>query len=190
MSGADGNGGGYNFGALEERVSGLEHGMSDVRASIDGLAREVRDRQKFPWPAIWGGVSVLLVVVSMFGAVVIFGFMAYINGNTSQQDRLQAQLSAFIQNSVSRTELEERRTASDSRMALLEAQVLRISEGIVPRGEHEGHWDREAVNATNLQRQIDQMRDDFGSSFSLNDTLKALMERVDRLEQIRLEQSQ
>lgn len=188
MAGAD-SGGNYNFGALEERVSGLEHGLSDVRVSIDGLAREVRDRQKFPWPAIWGGVSVLLVVVSMFGAVVIFGFMAYINGNTAGQDRLQTQLAAFIANSVSRPELDERRAASDARMDALEAQVLRITEGIVPRGEHEGHWQNQAASAENLQRQIDQMRNDFGSSFSLNDTLKALMERVDRLEQIRLEQS-
>lgn len=182
------SGNGYNVGALEERVTGIERGLSGVQASVESLAKDVRDRQKFPWPAIWGGVSVLLVVVSMFGAVVIFGFMAYIDGTSQGQDRLQTQLSTFLANSVSRTELEERRTASNQRTERIEDQLQRLADGIVPRGEHEGHWDTQATADAILQRQIDQMRADFGSSFSLNDTLKAIIERVDRLEQIRLEQ--
>jgi hypothetical protein len=148
----------YNFGALEERVSGLEHGISDVRASIDGLAREVRDRQKFPWPAIWGGMSVLLVIIGMFGAIVVWGFNSYL-------------------------------TSLQSTLSGLQTQVVAIDQGIVPRGEHQERWRAQEASVANVQREVDQMRNDFGSSFSLNDTLKALMERVDRLEQIRLEQS-
>jgi hypothetical protein len=80
-------------------------------------------------------------------------------------------------------------TSLQSTLSGLQTQVITIDQGIVPRGEHQERWRAQEASVANVQREVDQMRDDFGSSFSLNDTLKALMERVDRLEQIRLEQS-
>lgn len=71
----------------------------------------------------------------------------------------------------------------------VEAAVLSLASASVPRGEHERQWINEEQQRNDLQRQIDQMRADFGSSFSLNDTLKAIIERVDRLEQLRLQQT-
>lgn len=178
-------GNGYNVGALEERVTGLERGVAAIGASVDRLANEVRDRQKFPW----GAASFALGVLGLLGAVVVFGFMAYIGAIQGSQDRLQAQLSTWIDNSVSRSELEERRAATATRFDRLEDAVLRLTDGIVTRGEHESKWDAETASASNLQRQIDQIRTDLGSSFSLNDALKDISDRIARLEELRLQMS-
>ena len=148
----------FNVGALEERVSGLERSLAHIVSSLDGLAKDVRERQRFPWPAVWGGVSVLLVVIGMFGALVMYGIAANFDRDRSNIDRI-------------------------------ETAILALTSATVPRGEHERQWLNEAQQRDDLQRQIDQLNDTFGASFSLNDTLKALMDRVDRLEQIRLDQS-
>jgi len=148
----------FNFGALEERVTGLEKGMAQIAASVDALAHDVRERQRFPWAAIFGGVSVLLVMIGMIGGVVVWSFNGYLATVNEAMNRQQAQLQSIVQS-------------------------------IVPRGEHEGHWNNEAAAEANLQRQIDQMRAEFGSTYSLNDTLKTIVQRVERLEQLRLDQS-
>jgi hypothetical protein len=79
-----------NLGALEERVTGVERAISHISSSIDALGKEFRERQRFPWAAIWGGVSVLLVIVGMFGAIVIWGFNSYLSGMTDNFDRFHA----------------------------------------------------------------------------------------------------
>jgi predicted Abi (CAAX) family protease len=171
--------------ALEERVSGLERLVASVANSVDRLAIEVRDRQKFPW----GAATFALGVIALLAAVVTFGFMAYIGAIAGSQDRLQAQLSSWIDNSVSRSELEERRESTSSRMERIETDIDQIDSGIVPRGEHEEHWRSQAEQVANLQRQIDVIRSEFGSSYSLNDAMTSLQDRLDRLESLRLQSS-
>lgn len=147
-----------NLGALEERVTGLERAIDHVSSSIDTLGKEFRERQRFPWAAIWGGVSVLLVVIGMFGAIVIWGFNSYLAGNNENFDRFHA-------------------------------DFIKLSDSVVPRGEHEGHWSAQTTADENLQRQIDDVRSVFGSTYSLGDQIQNLGDRIERLEQLRLEQS-
>lgn len=60
--------------------------------------------------------------------------------------------------------------------------IRTINSQIVPRGEHQGHWDITAAEITNLQKQIDQQRSDFGSTYSLRDALADMQKRLDKLE--------
>lgn len=147
-----------NYGALEERVTGLERAVTHISTSIDTLGKEFRERQRFPWAAIWGGVSVLLVVVGMFGAIVIWGFNSYLGGINENFNRFHA-------------------------------DFVKLADSVVPRGEHEGHWQAQITADATLQRQIDEMRANFGATYSLGDAIRDISERLDRLEQLRLDQS-
>lgn len=60
--------------------------------------------------------------------------------------------------------------------------IEHINLNIVPRGEHQGHWDITAAEIANLQKQIDQQRNDFGSTYSLRDALADMQKRLDKLE--------
>lgn len=60
--------------------------------------------------------------------------------------------------------------------------IKEINRAIVPRGEHEGHWANTDAAITNLQKQIDQQRQDFGSTYSLRDALSDMQKRLDKLE--------
>lgn len=147
-----------NFGALEQRVAGLER-------AVTTLAEEIRGRSQIPW----GAVSACLVALGLVMAFAVWGFNAYIGG-TQQSIMLVQQ-------------------ASSERMDRFEAALTKVQDGIVPRGEHQGKWETQANEIANVQRQIDQMRSEFGSSYSLNDALKAIQGRLERLEQLRLIQT-
>lgn len=176
---------GYNVAALDERVTGLERSVATIAQSLDGLAKEIRERQRFPWAVVLSGVSVMLFIFSMLGGIVLWSFNGYLSGNSDALDRLQSQMLI----SVPRTEYEERKLATDERTDRIESELQRLSDSIVPRGEHAGHWQAQATDTANLQRQIDEVRSVFGSTYSLGDAIATLQERIDRLEQLRLQQS-
>lgn len=147
-----------SFGALEQRVAGLER-------AVTTLADEIRGHSQIPW----GAVSVGLIILGLVMSFAIWGFNAYIGG--TQQSIMLVQQSA------------------GERMDRFEAALMKMQDGIVPRGEHQGKWETQANETANIQRQIDQMREELGSSFSLNDALQSISERIARLEELRLQQT-
>lgn len=62
------------------------------------------------------------------------------------------------------------------------ADIRQINDAIVPRGEHAQHWAKTDADIVNLQKQIDQIRNDFGNTYSLHDALSDLQKRLDKLE--------
>lgn len=63
-----------------------------------------------------------------------------------------------------------------------QADIIAINASVVSRGELQGHWDIDAASITGLQKQIDQQREDFGSTYSLRDALGDLKGRLEKLE--------
>lgn len=63
----------------------------------------------------------------------------------------------------------------------IEAALLRSDAGIVTRKEHEGVWGSFNKDITNLQRQMDDMRKEVGSSYTLGDKIKELQRQLDEI---------
>ncbi len=175
-----------SLGALEERVTGLERGQTAIIQSLDALAKEVRERQRIPW----GGLSFGVAVVGILGAVVAFGVMAYINVITEAQNRLQTQINTVTTETVPRSELDARREQNRDNLDRMEAAIMKLTDAIVPRGEHAEHWRAQETADVNLQRQIDELRQQFGSAYSLSNALQDIQDRLTRLEQRELGSSQ
>lgn len=70
----------------------------------------------------------------------------------------------------------------NTRVDRSERDIAAINGAIVPRGEHEGHWANTDVAISNLQKQIDLQRQDFGATYSLKDALTQINKRLDNLE--------
>lgn len=60
--------------------------------------------------------------------------------------------------------------------------IFALNSTVVSRGELQGHWDIQAAQITNLQKQVDQQRSDFGSTYSLRDALADMQKKIERLE--------
>lgn len=60
--------------------------------------------------------------------------------------------------------------------------IFALNSTVVSRGELQGHWDIQAAQITNLQKQVDQQRSDFGSTYSLRDALADMQKKIEKLE--------
>jgi hypothetical protein len=68
-------------------------------------------------------------------------------------------------------------------------EFTKLSDSVVPRGEHQGHWEAQVTADAYLQRQLDELDAKFGSAYSLSDAMSQIQDRLSRLEQLRLQQS-
>lgn len=76
------------------------------------------------------------------------------------------------------------RQIDDNKAAIHETRddLKEMVRAIVPRGEHEERWRSEDQAIVNLQKQIDSLKSDFGSTYSLRDALADMTKRLDKLE--------
>lgn len=72
---------------------------------------------------------------------------------------------------------------ADNKMAIRDNRddVKAVVQAMVPRGEHDEHWKKTDADILNLQKQIDQIRSDFGSAYSLKDALSHMQSELDKL---------
>lgn len=59
--------------------------------------------------------------------------------------------------------------------------IKRIDSNIVPRGEHEERWRAQDQALAGEQREIDEIRQDLGSTYSLKDALTHMQTDIDKL---------
>ena len=52
----------------------------------------------------------------------------------------------------------------------------------MPRREHQEQWNTQRARDADLDRRIEDLRKQFGETHSLRDALKAMQERLDRME--------
>ena len=172
-----------NIGALQQRVYGLESGQRSMADSVSALSSKVetlfaslaskieeRSRPQYP----------LLISIGLFGLAVVssVGWLAYAPIRENQTDLKQAmvEMSKAIGERVSIREL-------DGRAARTQADISRLNADLNSQDTNSRRSMEQAD--TNLQRQIDDMKKQFGDTFSLRDALLQMQRRIDQLEAAR-----
>lgn len=64
------------------------------------------------------------------------------------------------------------------------SDIAKLNDNIVSRGEHAQHWAKTDSDIANEQRQIDEMRQSFGNTYSLRDQIQHMGDRLDRLDRL------
>ncbi len=197
-----------DIGTVEQRVYALEQGFRDVRADIHAQKAEFSQQitgVKADFSQQLTGVATSLreaitslsakmdersrpqwqLYVTFAGFLLTFttvvGTLAYwpIRDDTNE---LKTAVARFEERAVTRAELADRRAVLEDRIKRIEADLNVAERSIVPRPEHEEKWrsfDREGAA---LQRQIDDMKKQFGDTFSLRDALLQMQRRLDAIE--------
>ena len=187
----------YDIGALEQRVYGLEKGISDlaqntaaqfaaqrqdttqqianVEKAIGSLGAKLDERGKPQW----------MLMVSIAGFMLAFvtavGTLAYLPIKTTS-DKLETEVQKLRGDIVPRAEQTDRRTVVTERFDRLERDIARLGERVVPRGELSEKWRAHDDRFADLQRQLDDQKKAFGDTFSLRDALQQMQRRIDFLE--------
>lgn len=120
---------------------------------------------------MFGGIALALVMLGGFWAAVY----------NPLADRLQRQ-EWDLNKRITQGAFEEYRTRIDGTLNRVDTTILRMDAAVVPRGEHQGKWNETTLQLTSLQKQIDEMRKEFGGTYSLRDAMADQQKRIDRLE--------
>lgn len=180
-----------NIGALQQRVFGLESsqrnladGLSNLASRVEtlfaGLATKIEERSRPQYP--------LLISLGLLGLAVVssVGWLAYAPIRENQTD-LKAAIVEMTKSMAASAEKASERFVSirelDGRSSRTRADMTRLNadlntQEIALRREME-------QSSSNLQRQIDDQKKQFGDTFSLRDALLQMQRRIDQLEAVR-----
>lgn len=182
-----------NMGAMHQRIVSLEGSQRDVMTAVATLSARVE--------SLFGSLNAkieersrpqygLLVSLGVFGLSVItaVGWLAYSPIQSQQQDaklilaRLVESYASLPERFVTIRELDARATRTQTEITRLAADLRQLDGVTVPRGEHSERWRSFEAQDAGLQRQIDDLRRQFGDTFSLRDALIQMQRRLDGLE--------
>ncbi len=199
------NGSGFDpmaqYARLSERVenqgkdivdlrSNMNTGFQTVNASIATLSNELRGNSKTQWPVIWSAIGVCFTVL---GGI---GWMAYAPVREAQAQLkveirdvsadASSAISTLANQIVTQKELEWRTARAAEDRQRTENSIKDIRADQVPRAEHQRVWMGYDNQIANLQRQVDEFKQQQGSVYGTRDLLLDLRQRLDRIERERI----
>jgi hypothetical protein len=149
------------YAALAQRVTGIEGTLTSISTQLGALATAVSERSQTPWSIIFSGAATSLVAISLVGGLIAWGL-------STQTSNIVASLADFKQiYSDNRT---TSRVDMNAKWAEIDAQLARS----VPREEHQQIWLAQTNTDRDQQRQIDELKLQFGSVYGLRDIITDL----------------
>ena len=170
--------------------SNMNTGFQSVNANIATLSNELRGNSKTQWPVIWSAIGVSFAVLGGIGT------MAYYPVRESQAQLkteirdvatdASSAISSLAAQIVTQKELDWRtqRAAEDRQRTETAIKDLRSDQ--VPRQEHERVWSGYDNKISDVQRQVDELKQQQAGVYGARDVLLDLRQRLDRIERDRL----
>lgn len=185
------------YGRLEQRVYGIEQSVSALVQQIErdrselanqmgqdrshfdarfsALQESFNERSKTPWSVLIAAFSLIVTLMIALGTLAYMPIKAQMEDTKIDVARLAGSV-------VPRVEHEREWGRSEKSLAAMLDLIQRNQIAIVPRGEHEEKWRGQVARDGELQRQIEEVRRNFGDAHSLKDALRSIQERLDRVE--------
>jgi hypothetical protein len=208
---ANGNSNGFDpqarYAALDERVTNLRSsfvnlegemrsGFASINNHLTSVSNELRVAGKTQWPVIWMAAGVVFTVLAGLGAVLyspIKADVAKLQDNTitrsewadnqsrsaENRQRLESLIGKLAENAVGRSELSQMVTEYRDYKARIDNELGKKLDRIT--------WDERNhardVEIADLQRRLDEIRQDVGSVYGTRDVIQDLKRQLDVLRQ-------
>ena len=187
-------------GHVEREIVNMRDGINslDTKMSsrLDQLLTKLNESQKPQWSIMLQGGGLLfgLVMALMsLGAYIMSLQITQLNRADQVQD---LKIDKVAANTVSTSQFRDLLNMYESNRALnrdernqrntfVDSEFKSLKDGQVPRKEHERQWANEAEARTNLQRQIDEIKEQNAQLYNARDVILDLRARVDRVEESR-----
>ncbi|MGF9694685.1 hypothetical protein AAIH46_17835 [Rhizobium sp. 0TCS1.26] len=161
--------------------SNMNTGFQSVNASLTTLSNELRSNSKTQWPVIWTAAGVSFTVLAALGAFV-YGTLS------TRQDRTDTSITGLVDKMVTQKEMEWRTARGAEDRSRMEGGIKEVRDAQVPREELDRVWSNYDQRFQDLQRQVDEQKQQAGSVYGARDVILDTRERLDRLERQRLSQ--
>lgn len=149
------------YAALAQRVTGIEGQLAGISTQLGALSTNLNERSKTPWAIIFSGAGTSLVAVSLVGGLIAWGL-------STQTSNIVASLIEFKQTYADNRA--QSRIDMNAKWASFDAQFARS----VPREELQQIWTAQQNTDRDQQRQIDELKTQFGSVYGLRDIINDL----------------
>lgn len=185
-----------NIGAMQQRIFSVESnqrslsdGLSNLTSRVEtlfaSLAAKIEERSRPQYP--------LLISLGLLGLAVVssVGWLAYAPIRENQTDlkvaliEMSKSVGSLGEKFVSIRELDGRSARTSSELARINADIKAIDAVTVPRVEQAERMRSVDAQFVAQQRQIDDIKKQFGDTFSLRDALLQMQRRIDQLEAAR-----
>jgi uncharacterized coiled-coil protein SlyX len=121
--------------------------------------------------------TVVLSITGLFGWIIL-------NNQSSKDAEQNERIETLEKTKTSKDLSSEKFRIVEKELDTLESKFKALDEKIVPRGEHTEKWKANDQAFLNIQKQIDDIRKDVGSTYSLGDKIKEMQEQINRLLQL------
>lgn len=156
------------FKAVETQMASL---ANEMRLAISGLSSSIAERSRPQWQAL----GVTLTFAGMLGA------LAYLPIREATTD-LKFAVSALSEKVVTRQEMDWRSARGTEDRQRMESAIAEIRNNVVPRAEHAREWAGADQRFSDVQRQIDELKQAQGSVYGQRDIILDLKDRLNRIE--------
>ena len=155
---------------LTQRVTNIEQSISNLANQFSNFINKAGE-QKPPY-GLW-----LTAIGLLFGLGQYWSSLQLDPIKTSL-DRMAESVANTVQKDVYDQNRDRSWNDTNVRFGKLEAQI----GAMVPRAEHETHWDSENQRFNDQQRQIDEIKSSQANTYSARDIILDLKENQQRLE--------
>lgn len=160
------------YAALQQRVSGIENSIVGISSEIRTLTNSINERSRTPWAIILSGASTSLGGIALVGGLIAWGLSA-------QQGAIVTSLNEF------KTTYESNRLVSRNdyldKFQQARDGITKIEARQVPREELDRVWQSYEGRFTDQQRQLDELKNQFGSVYGLRDVISDLKENQEEI---------
>jgi hypothetical protein len=157
---------------LRTRMSVVEKGISDIASGLAALSTKFDKKSEIPWQAL----GVMLAFVGLIGGALYWPIRETQSELKVAMVEMTKVFGGLGAQFVSIRELDARTARGQADFTRINSDIRSIEAAQVPRAEHAERWRSIDRDFANFQGQITQLRNDFGSTYSLKDAL-ARMER-------------
>jgi hypothetical protein len=147
---------------INDLESKMDRGFTLIGSQITSLADDMRKSGRTEWPVITGFAAVTITILGGLGFLALQPI----------KDNLAEFKMTYAQNR------DRGWQDQNVRFGKLENEI----GAMVPRAEHETHWDSENQRFNDQQRQIDEIKSSQANTYSARDIILDLKENQQRLE--------
>ena len=156
--------------------SNMNTGFQNIQSALAGLSNELRGSTKTQWPVIWSAAAVCVTVLSGLGIILL----QPVKENIAEA---KTQIVELGNSTVSRQEMDWRAKRGEEDRTRTDTAVADLRANTVGRAEWTERSRASDQQIADINRRVDELRSDFGATYTARDALIDLKRQIEDLRQ-------
>jgi hypothetical protein len=154
--------------------SNMNTGFRNIESLVNSLATELRGSSKTQWPVIWSAIGVSFAILLAVGSQAL----SPIRENVSD---VKDALSVVVDKMVTQAEMKWRTDRGQEDRKRTDDAIVDLRQNAVARAEWMERNRAYDQQATDFNRRLDELRQDFGAVYGTRDVIQDMKREIEDL---------